>query len=300
MSHCYRWTIWTRVPLCALSECHLRTVVRVAAITVLLGAGVSLRPAHAQVPELTFPVTIPTGPNDLLVDSSGVLLPFGPNETIVLSDIVINATGFGDTVLDSMTATNTSEVGNGDPILANSFLPINFNVTFFDADPNLDYDPRLGPSPIIINGLTSILSTSGLFPANTSAPNFGIIPQYDGFDWQRATTFVLPDGSTLFIPDTTLNTTFTGQQQFPGPIFEDGFESGDVSVWSRTTPFRGDSDSDSLVLPFTVTTTGMMTLREPLVIPVVAPTLPQWGLVLLALVLLTLTTRRLAWRREVV
>ena len=44
----------------------------------------------------------------------------------------------------------------------------------------------------------------------------------------------------------------------------------------------------------------MMTLREPLVIPIVAPTLPQWGLVLLTLVLLTLTTRRLAGRREVV
>ena len=91
----------------------------------------------------------------------------------------------------------------------------------------------------------------------------------------------------MSIPDTTLNTIFTGQQQLPGPIFEDGFESGDTSAWSITTG-NLTGDSDSLVLPFTVTTTGMMTLREPLVIPIVAPTLPQWGLVLLTLVLLHL------------
>ena len=210
MSHCYRWTIWTRVSLCALSGCHLRTVVRVAAITVLLGAGVSLRPAHAQTfPD--FPVNIPTGPNDFFLDANDVSFPGGVNNTIVNSEFRIDVQSFS---------------GN---------------------------------------------------------------------------TPVLPDGSILFIPDTTPNTTFNGQQVEPGNIFADVFHIDDVSVWSRTTGNDNlTGDSDQLVLPFTVTTTGMMTLREPLVIPVVAPTLPQWGLVLLTLVLLTLATRRITKRRGVV
>ena len=128
------------MPLCALSGCHLSTVVRVAAITVLLGAGVSLRPAQAQVPELTFPVIIDTGPNNLSLDATGVPVPFGPNDTLVISDIDIDVSGFfGDTVLDSLTATNTSEVGNGDPILANSFFNVFFDVTITDVDPNNDF-----------------------------------------------------------------------------------------------------------------------------------------------------------------
>ena len=142
MPHCYRWTIWTRVPLCALSGCHLRTVVRIAAITVLLGAGVSLRPAHAQVPELTFPVNIPTGPNDVSLDANGVPVPLGPNDTPVISDMHIVVQSFsGDTRFFSATATNTGQVGNGDPILVDSFFDVFFDITITDVDPNKQLPP---------------------------------------------------------------------------------------------------------------------------------------------------------------
>ena len=297
MLHCYRWTIWTRVPLCALSGCHLRTVVRVAAITVLLGAGVLLRPAHAQVSVLDFPVRIPTGPNNLSLGSPVLPVPLGLNDTLVLSDIHIDVPGFfGETLLDSSIATNTSEVGNGDPILANSFFDVFFDVTITDVDPNKDFRPPLDQGPITLGGLPSRLSTSGTFPANTSAPNFGIIPQYDGFNWARNSVVTLPDGSVLSIPDTTLHSSFLGQQMEPGNIFVDRFGTSEGSTWSVTT--NNTSDSDKLVLPFGVVLGGNTFLRELQLIPPVVPTLPQWDLVLLTLALMTVATWHLAGRRH--
>lgn len=85
----------------------------------------------------------------------------------------------------------------------------------------------------------------------------GLIPQIDDLDWDRDTTIVLPNGRTLFIPSSSMRTSFSGQmlldQQGDEFIFSDGFESGDTSAWTSSPPYQ-------------VTTTGTLTIRETQVI----------------------------------
>jgi hypothetical protein len=191
---------------------------------------------------------------DLELEAPDVQTPFGAEGQTVLSRVVIEGQGSGVASAHTFERDSTL-VDDGDPVSIDAITDLFYDVTFFDIDPDNDYESELGTS-FTISGLSSTLETSFFGTTDTSKPNLGILTQATLWDWNREITTPLTTNRNLFIPDTTLKTDFTDQtleQEF-GSIFTDGFESGDTSAWSSSPPF-------------TLATNGTLVIKETEVIP---------------------------------
>lgn len=205
------------------------------------------RSSQALDPTIVVPIT-----GDLDLEALDVLVPFGVDEQSVLSRITLAGQGSGTAKLGSFERT-TDQLDADDPMQVDVLLDLVYDVTFFDIDPDHDYDSALS-TRVSATGLSSTLSTSHIGIADFTKPNFGILLQIDDLDWHRDNSIQLPSGNTLFIPSSRLRTRFSDQTLIdPQFIFADGFESGDTSAWTSSPPYR-------------VTTKGTLTIRETQVI----------------------------------
>jgi len=247
----YRWTtVQPSKPSCICA------VLTMFSLTVLLGSWASVAPAQTFSREI--PITV-----DIELQANDVLTPLGFNFADVIVDIQIEGTGGGNFSIFSQNRSDPMDVVDGDAFAVESFFDVFFDITITDIDPDNDLDPAAvtgtdlitGQEQIVLTNNPSFFLRSGTAIANLSLGNFGLIAQTPDFLWIRDTPIVLGGGSTLTIPTAPLSTTFVDQEKLLGDplIFTDGFESGDVSVWSRTVNPHED---------FEVTLTGTLTVNE--------------------------------------